>query len=796
MAETKVQIAYQVSGLQALAKANTEMQKAQGATGGAANGIKAFGGAAQAAGPAVQGLGAAIQSALGPLLAIGTAIGIVKKGLDDAFAQGAAEQRLKNFTGSTEEYEAALGVATVASQRFGVAQGETTQALADVYTRLTPLGFGLKEVSDTYIGFNTIAKQSGATADASAAAFLQLSQALGSGRLQGDEFRSVAEQVPGILKLVADQMGVNVGQLKALSSEGKITSDVIVAALETAANAGGDFSSSLTEAQRAQNALNVTLAKMSTQIGEAFAPAALAVMEGMSWAAQKISEWWDYIGGVLWPAAMKAIEPVTKELEKIVSGIDWDFFRTLWQNVMIKALELATWHLGNLSKVAGFVLRTLQEMAQNPVFKFIAEQVGRLVGLLGLAEDKVGEYAKEQQEAAEEAANNAKNFSGIPEKITNAKDAAKALKEEFAAGKQEIQAMYAEMTNLLDIQQAAGDQAFTLRQSELETQARLNDLQLQGLQTELEKAKTYGDKVRIIGQMYELEKANAALAYESAMEQIANDERLAVLAVERNTLKLAELEAERALAIAKGQSTAALDAAISKQATAVELAGQQLELTRALGDNQSRVAEGVYQSAMRAVDLARETRLADAAAKSMEQAARGIAASTAAAAGSAQQYAGAMNSAANASGGGGYGVSYDMRNLTPGEQAEMQRRIQDAMKGSLPSWDGASGSIGQSRVNDIKNEYFELSASRGRMLAAQQEEQAQERWRNLASSSSATGIGAPQVNITNTGPVMRFNDTDYVRSQDVPGIVDQAVGQTFSTLEGNSSMRFAAGVGA
>jgi tape measure domain-containing protein len=60
---------------------------------------------------------------------------------------------------------------------------------------------------------------------------LQLGQALGSGRLQGDEFRSIAEQVPGILKLVANEMGVTVGQLKQLGSEGKITSDVLINAL-------------------------------------------------------------------------------------------------------------------------------------------------------------------------------------------------------------------------------------------------------------------------------------------------------------------------------------------------------------------------------------------------------------------------------------------------------------------------------------------------------------------------------------------------------------------------------------
>lgn len=58
-------------------------------------------------------------------------------------------------------------------------------------------------------------------------AMLQLTQALGSGKLQGDEFRSIAEAAPLIEQMVAKQMGVTQGELKALSSEGKITADII-----------------------------------------------------------------------------------------------------------------------------------------------------------------------------------------------------------------------------------------------------------------------------------------------------------------------------------------------------------------------------------------------------------------------------------------------------------------------------------------------------------------------------------------------------------------------------------------
>lgn len=58
-------------------------------------------------------------------------------------------------------------------------------------------------------------------------AMLQLTQALGSGKLQGDEFRSIAEAAPLIEQMVAKEMGVTQGQLKKLSSQGVITADIL-----------------------------------------------------------------------------------------------------------------------------------------------------------------------------------------------------------------------------------------------------------------------------------------------------------------------------------------------------------------------------------------------------------------------------------------------------------------------------------------------------------------------------------------------------------------------------------------
>lgn len=58
-------------------------------------------------------------------------------------------------------------------------------------------------------------------------AMLQLTQALGSGKLQGDEFRSIAEAAPLIEQMVAKEIGVTQGQLKKLSSQGVITADIL-----------------------------------------------------------------------------------------------------------------------------------------------------------------------------------------------------------------------------------------------------------------------------------------------------------------------------------------------------------------------------------------------------------------------------------------------------------------------------------------------------------------------------------------------------------------------------------------
>lgn len=78
-------------------------------------------------------------------------------------------------------------------------------------------------------------KVSGASAVEAKSAMIQFGQALGSGKLAGDELRSLMENAPYLMKQLADGIGVPVGALKKLGEEGKLTSDVVTNALGKAA---------------------------------------------------------------------------------------------------------------------------------------------------------------------------------------------------------------------------------------------------------------------------------------------------------------------------------------------------------------------------------------------------------------------------------------------------------------------------------------------------------------------------------------------------------------------------------
>ena len=111
--------------------------------------------------------------------------------------------------------------------------------MADSVAKLNMLAKDAFSSNDEAIMFveqlNKQFKISGASVEETTSAMYQLTQAMAAGKLQGDEFHSIMENAPMLAQSIADEMGLTVGQLKDMSSQGLITADIIKEALFSSA---------------------------------------------------------------------------------------------------------------------------------------------------------------------------------------------------------------------------------------------------------------------------------------------------------------------------------------------------------------------------------------------------------------------------------------------------------------------------------------------------------------------------------------------------------------------------------
>lgn len=104
----------------------------------------------------------------------------------------------------------------------------------DLMSKLTMSGAfdSTQDVSSITESINKAIRIGGGTDEMNKSAMLQLSQALGSGVLQGDELRSLSENAPYMMKVLADGLGVARGELKQMGADGELTTDVVIQAFE------------------------------------------------------------------------------------------------------------------------------------------------------------------------------------------------------------------------------------------------------------------------------------------------------------------------------------------------------------------------------------------------------------------------------------------------------------------------------------------------------------------------------------------------------------------------------------
>lgn len=175
-------------------------------------------------------------SGLMKLIGTVATLATAKKAMDltDTYTNTAARLKMIN-DGSQTQLELQNKIFAAADR----ARGSYTD-MASAVAKMNLLAGDSFKSNDEAIGFTELLqkslKVSGASQGEQDSAFLQLSQAMAAGKLQGDEFRSVMENAPMVAQAIATYTGKTKGELKAMSAEGTITADIIKGAMFAAAD--------------------------------------------------------------------------------------------------------------------------------------------------------------------------------------------------------------------------------------------------------------------------------------------------------------------------------------------------------------------------------------------------------------------------------------------------------------------------------------------------------------------------------------------------------------------------------
>ena len=205
----------------------------------------------------------------GALASIG-ATAAVSKAFGDAQALMLAQKRLSRLTQEYKQFAGAQQEAERLANKFEVSVTDTAGALGSLASRLGAQGRSLNDIVAVYEGLNSALVATGRSSTEAAAASYQLSQALGSGSLTGDELKTISETLPELLNEVAKAAGSSSLQIRELAKDGKLSADLIIQATKQLRDKySQDVKANITATQKFQNALS----GLSEAVGTELAPA-------------------------------------------------------------------------------------------------------------------------------------------------------------------------------------------------------------------------------------------------------------------------------------------------------------------------------------------------------------------------------------------------------------------------------------------------------------------------------------------------------------------------------------------
>ena len=362
---------------------------------------------------ALTGVQAKTQKLQGALGGLRTAIGgigltlLARQAVNTSANFEKLNVRLGLLTKQSGTFAKSQQIAADAQKAFGLSSTEALEGITNITARLAPLGVGVEDIKSTFFGFNTAAKLAGSSTIEASNAFRQLAQALGSGRLQGDEFRSIAEQIPTLLQPIADELNVPIGKLKEFAAEGKLTSDVVLRALKSIETDGAASLKELVANDPTQTFKNFSNATedLSRAFGDQLKPVVILVTKALTEFITKITDFVNTDAGkatlllVGIGAAIKTIAVVTPLAGAAVAAF----------TVKVGALKIAVLGLsgalaasgiGAFALALGFVttqiIKTRREQKElnDAITKGSGEEVAKALGKQEKALKKINERLK------------------------------------------------------------------------------------------------------------------------------------------------------------------------------------------------------------------------------------------------------------------------------------------------------------------------------------------------------------------------------------------------------------------
>ena len=242
----------------------------------------ALGGIQKSVASATRSLGS-LQSALGAIAGI-AAGGSLMTFVDELQNM---QNKLRIATGSQEEFNKSMGYVKAIADKTGQSLASTGDLYASVARNAKTLGYNQDQVVTVTNAMATALKASGASAQGSASVMYQFSQILAKGKVNGDEFTTIMENLGGpVMDLVAKNMGLTTGELLKYKEKGLIGAkdftDALIRSMSDLDGMAGKSSQTIGQSiQRIQNAFGTAVLAIdnASGIGATFADIAQKISD-------------------------------------------------------------------------------------------------------------------------------------------------------------------------------------------------------------------------------------------------------------------------------------------------------------------------------------------------------------------------------------------------------------------------------------------------------------------------------------------------------------------------------------